>query len=105
MGGFFKEEFSHVSIGYNGVNCIGALEMGYFGLDGLSYVFLFLAVILVPVCIIISWDSIRFLIWEFLVSLFVLIFFLICVFTIRDILGFYIFFEATLMPMFLIVVL
>ena len=53
----------------------------------------------------VSWESIKFLVREFLICLFVLSWLLIGVFTILDILGFYILFEAVLIPMFLIVIL
>ena len=81
------------------------LRWGVFGVDGLSYCFLLLVILLLPICILVSWESIRFLVREFLICLFVLSWLLIGVFTIMDILGFYILFEAVLIPMFLIVIL
>ena len=81
------------------------LRWGVFGVDGLSYCFLLLVILLLPICILVSWESIKFLVWEFLICLFVLSWLLVGVFTILDILGFYILFEAVLIPMFLIVIL
>ena len=81
------------------------LRWGVFGVDGLSYCFLLLVLLLLPICILVSWESIECLVREFLICLFVLSWLLIGVFTIMDILGFYILFEAVLIPMFLIVIL
>ena len=81
------------------------MRWGVFGVDGLSYCFLLLVILLLPICILVSWESIKCLVREFLICLFVLSWLLIGVFTIADILGFYIFFEAVLIPMFLIVIL
>jgi len=50
-----------------------------------------------------SVNSITFFKKEFLISLFFMLLILVGVFTILDILGFYILFEATLIPMFIII--
>lgn len=71
--------------------------------DGISIFFLGLSIILIPICILMSWIVIKNLKKEFLISLFSILFFLVGVFSIMDILGFYILFEAILIPMFIII--
>ena len=71
--------------------------------DGISVFFITLSVLLIPICILMSWNAIKNLKREFLISLFVILLLLIGVFSIMDIIGFYILFEAILIPMFLII--
>ena len=75
----------------------------YFAIDGLSIFFILLTLFLIPVCILISWNSIIFKLKFFLILLFLIEFALINVFSILDLIFFYIFFELTLIPVFLIV--
>ena len=71
--------------------------------DGISVFFITLSVLLIPICILMSWNAIRNLKKEFLISLFIILLLLIGVFSVMDIIGFYILFEAILIPMFLII--
>lgn len=71
--------------------------------DGISLFFIGLSIILIPICIIMSWNSINYFKKEFLISLFSILLLLIGVFTVLDIIVFYILFEAILIPMFLII--
>jgi proton-translocating NADH-quinone oxidoreductase chain M len=73
------------------------------GIDGISIFFLLLTTLLVPLCILVSWNSISYNLKEFLIAFLILDFFLIGVFCILDLLLFYIFFESVLIPMFLII--
>lgn len=75
----------------------------FFGIDGLSIWFILLTTFLIPICILSSWDSIKILQKEFYLSILSILIMLIAVFTVLDLLGFYIFFEAVLIPMFLII--
>nr|BAR46021.1 NADH dehydrogenase subunit 4 [Aurelia sp. 4 sensu Dawson et al. (2005)] len=75
----------------------------YFGVDQLSLPFILLTGLLTPVCIIISWKSITYLIKEFLAFLLIIHLLLIGVFTSLNILIFYIMFEGILIPMFLMI--
>nr|YP_783943.1 NADH dehydrogenase subunit 4 [Aurelia aurita]ABG56240.1 NADH dehydrogenase subunit 4 [Aurelia aurita] len=75
----------------------------YFGVDHLSLPFILLTAILTPICIIISWNSITYLVKEFLVFLLAIHLLLIGVFTSLNILLFYIMFEGILIPMFLMI--
>ena len=75
----------------------------FFAVDGISIFFLVLTALLTSICILISWNSIRFLIKEFLLCLFAIEVLLLGVFTILNLIGFYILFEGILIPMFLII--
>ena len=73
------------------------------GIDGISLFFLLLTTMLIPICILLSWGSVKKDLKEYLIAFLLLEFFLIGVFCILDLLLFYIFFESVLIPMFLIV--
>ena len=75
----------------------------YISIDGLSLFFIGLSILLVPICIIMSWNAVTFFRKEFLLCLFLILVLLIGVFSVLDILVFYILFEAILIPMFLII--
>ena len=73
------------------------------GVDGISLFFIFLTTLLIPLCILTSWNSVGHSLKEFLIAFLFLDFLLIGVFCVLDLLFFYIFFESVLIPMFLIV--
>ena len=73
------------------------------GVDGISLFFLLLTTLLIPICILISWNSISFNLKGYLISFLLIEFFLIGVFCVLDLLFFYIFFESILIPMFIII--
>ena len=73
------------------------------GIDGISLFFILLSTLLIFLCILISWTSVKINIKEFLIAFLIMEFFLIGVFSILDLLLFYIFFESILIPMYLIV--
>ena len=73
------------------------------GIDGISLFFILLSTLLIFLCILISWTSVKTNIKEFLIAFLVMEFFLIGVFSILDLLLFYIFFESILIPMYVIV--
>ena len=73
------------------------------GIDGISLFFLFLTTLLIPLCLMVSWNSVGNNLKEFLVAFLILDFFLIGTFCVLDLLLFYIFFESVLIPMFLII--
>jgi proton-translocating NADH-quinone oxidoreductase chain M len=75
----------------------------YLGVDGISVFFVLLTTFLIPICLLASWDAIKIHIREYSIAFLFLESVLICVFTVLDVLFFYIFFEAVLIPMFLIV--
>lgn len=71
--------------------------------DGISLFFITLSILLIPICIMMSWNAIDNFKKEFLISMFFILILLIGVFTIMDIIGFYILFEAILIPMFIVI--
>ena len=73
------------------------------GVDGISLFFILLTTLLIPLCILTSWNSVGHSLKEFLIAFLFLDFLLIGVFCVLDLLFFYIFFESVLIPMFLIV--
>lgn len=74
-----------------------------FGIDGISMTFILLTTFLIPICLLSSWDSIKFLKKEYLLCFIALDIILIGVFTVLDLLGFYVMFEAVLIPMFIVI--
>jgi len=73
------------------------------GVDGISLFFILLTTLLIPICLLASWDSIQINLKIFLIAFLVMEFFLIGVFCILDVLIFYIFFESVLIPMYLMI--
>lgn len=73
------------------------------GIDGISLFFLLLTTLLIPLCILISWNSVNVDLKSYLIAFLTIEFFLIGVFCVLDLLIFYIFFESILIPMFLII--
>ena len=73
------------------------------GIDGISLFFLLLSTLLIPLCLLVSWNSININLKEYLILFLLLDFFLIGAFSILDLLLFYVFFESILIPMFLII--
>ena len=72
-----------------------------FGLDGISIFFFVLSSFLIFLCVLFVWDS-NFL-KEYLISLILIDLFLLLVFSALDLLIFYVFFEAILIPMYLLI--
>ncbi|MFN9356206.1 MAG: proton-conducting transporter membrane subunit, partial [Alphaproteobacteria bacterium] len=75
----------------------------HLGVDGISLPFVILTAFLMPLCILASWTSIETRVKEYMVAFLVLETFMIGVFVALDLVWFYIFFEAGLIPMFLII--
>ena len=75
----------------------------HLGIDGISLFLIVLTAFLVPVCILCSWDSIRTRVREYMIAFLVMESFIIGVFCALDFVLFYLFFEAMLIPMFLII--
>lgn len=73
------------------------------GIDGISIFFLILTALITPLCLLVSWTSINFNVKEYLILFLLLEFFLIGVFSVLDLLLFYILFESVLIPMYLII--
>ena len=75
----------------------------HLGVDGISILFVLLTAFLMPICIVASWKSIETRVVEYMIAFLVLETLVIGVFTSLDLFLFYIFFEGTLVPMFLII--
>jgi len=73
------------------------------GVDGISMLFVILTTFLMPLCILASWESIQTRVKEYMIAFLVLETMMIGVFTALDLVLFYLFFEAGLIPMFLII--
>ena len=73
------------------------------GIDGISMLFVLLTTLLTPICILASWENIQHRVKEYMISFLVLETFMIGMFCALDMVVFYIFFEAVLIPMFVII--
>jgi NADH-quinone oxidoreductase subunit M len=73
------------------------------GIDGISILFIVLTTFITPICIISCINSVKDRVKEFLIAILVLETFMIGVFCSLDLVVFYLFFEAGLIPMFLII--
>jgi proton-translocating NADH-quinone oxidoreductase chain M len=75
----------------------------FIGVDGISIFFILLTTFLIPICILVEWFSKKKNIKEYYICFLLINIFLIIVFSVLDILIFYIFFESILIPMFLVI--
>ncbi len=73
------------------------------GIDGISILFIVLTTFITPICIISCINSVKDRVKEFLIAILILETFMIGVFCSLDLVIFYLFFEAGLIPMFLII--
>ncbi len=79
-------------------------DIFYFvGVDGLSILFVILTTFLIPICIISSWHSIKARVREYMMAFLLMETMILGVFCAQDFLLFYVFFEAVLIPMYLII--
>jgi NADH-quinone oxidoreductase subunit M len=75
----------------------------HLGVDGISLPFILLSALLTLICIVASWVSITERVKEYMVAFLVMESMMIGMFCALDLILFYVFFEATLIPMFLII--
>src|ERR1700761_9020961 len=73
------------------------------GVDGISVLFVLLTTVLTPVCILSAWDVIHVKVREFMLAFLILETMLVGTFCATDFVVFYMFFEAVLIPMYLII--
>jgi NADH-quinone oxidoreductase subunit M len=73
------------------------------GVDGISVLFVILTTFLMPFCIAASWESIEERVADYMIAFLVLETLMIGVFCALDLVLFYVFFEAGLIPMFIII--
>tara|TARA_B100000945_G_scaffold88588_1_gene68967 strand:+ start:7143 stop:8639 length:1497 start_codon:yes stop_codon:yes gene_type:complete len=84
-------------------NWISGLIKFKLGIDGISILFILLTAFITPICIFSCINSVKERVKEFLIAILVLETFMIGVFCSLDLVIFYLFFEAGLIPMFLII--
>jgi NADH-quinone oxidoreductase subunit M len=75
----------------------------YIGVDGISILFVLLSALIAILCVLISWNSIKAKVKEFYISILLITSFMMGVFCSLDFFLFYLFWEAMLIPMFLII--
>ena len=73
------------------------------GVDGISVFFVLLSTFLTPICILASWESIQHRVKEYMIAFLLLETMMVGMFCALDLVLFYIFFEAVLIPMFIII--
>ena len=107
--GFSGNTISETSIAYHssetlttGENLEPTLNF-ILGIDGISLFFVILTTFLIPVCLLVGWTSIEIYVKEYVISFLIMESLMIAVFSVLDLLLFYIFFESVLIPMFIII--
>ncbi|MFN0041694.1 MAG: NADH-quinone oxidoreductase subunit M [Alphaproteobacteria bacterium] len=75
----------------------------HMGIDGISMPFILLSALLIPICVLASWESIEHRVREYMIAFLVMETMMIGAFSALDLVLFYMFFEGTLIPMFLII--
>lgn len=93
---FYFQQITTYSIGSSFLNLTYS-----FGLDGISLFFFVLSSLLILICILFIWNDKFFK--EYALNLLTIELFLLIVFSILDLFLFYVFFEAILIPMYLII--
>ena len=73
------------------------------GVDGISMPFVLLSTLLTPLCVVASWDAIQKRVKEYMIAFLVLETMMVGLFCALDLVVFYLFFVAVLIPMFLII--
>lgn len=103
---FIWINFDNSNVGFQMVEKHSWLGTGisyHVGVDGISMLFVILTTLLMPFCILASWTSVEKRLKEYMIAFLVLETLMIGVFVSLDIVLFYVFFEAGLIPMFIII--
>lgn len=103
---FIWINFDNSNVGFQMVEKQAWLGTGisyHLGVDGISMVFVILTTLLMPFCILASWTSVEKRLKEYMIAFLILETLMIGVFVSLDIVLFYVFFEAGLIPMFIII--
>jgi len=82
---------------------LGGYASYHMGVDGISMPLVILTTAIMPLCIIASWDSVQNRVKEYMIAFLVLETMMVGTFAALDLVLFYLFFEAGLIPMFLII--
>jgi NADH-quinone oxidoreductase subunit M len=101
----FKFDFSQKTHQFiDKFSLISKPDINYFiGLDGLSFPLILLTVLLIPFCLLLSINSIKHRVKEFVICFLLIETCIIGSFVSLDLFAFYFFFEASLVPMFFII--
>jgi len=105
-------EYDNSNVIFNGANdnTVFSLELFFnykgigtlmFGLDSISIYFFFLSALLIFLCIVFIWNETKFK--EYAICLLLVELFLLIIFSTYDLFFFYVFFEAILVPMYLMI--
>jgi NADH-quinone oxidoreductase subunit M len=73
------------------------------GIDGFALMLIMLSVFLMPICILASWDAIQDRVQEYMAAMLVTLILMVGTFAAQDLFLFYVFFEAGLIPMYIII--
>jgi len=73
------------------------------GVDGISVLFVMLSTLLMPICILASWEAITKMVREYMIAFLFLETMILGMFCALDMVLFYVFFEGVLIPMFIII--
>ena len=98
--------FDNSDPGFQFVERVDWLDSGisyHMGVDGISMLFVILTTFLMPLCILASWEAVEKRVKEYMIAFLILETLMIGVFCALDLVLFYVFFEAGLIPMFLII--
>ncbi|MCO6385528.1 MAG: NADH-quinone oxidoreductase subunit M [Aliihoeflea sp.] len=98
--------FDNANPGFQMVEKVEWLDSGisyHLGVDGISMLFVILTTFLMPICILASWQAIEKRVKEYMIAFLILETLMIGVFCALDLVLFYVFFEAVLIPMFIII--
>ncbi|TPK79596.1 NADH-quinone oxidoreductase subunit M [Mesorhizobium sp. B2-3-14] len=98
--------FDNSQAGFQFVEKVAWLDSGisyHMGVDGISMLFVILTTFLMPLCILASWEAIEKRVKAYMIAFLLLETLMIGVFCALDIVLFYVFFEAGLIPMFIII--
>jgi len=75
----------------------------HLGVDGISVLFVLLSTALTPICVLASWEIIKYQVREYMLAFLILETMMVGTFCALDFIIFYMFFEGTLIPMYLII--
>jgi NADH-quinone oxidoreductase subunit M len=103
---FIWTGFDNSQAGFQFVEKTAWLDSGisyHMGVDGISMLFVILTTFLMPLCILASWQAIEKRVKAYMIAFLLLETLMIGVFCALDIVLFYVFFEAGLIPMFIII--
>jgi NADH-quinone oxidoreductase subunit M len=103
---FIWTGFDNSQAGFQFVEKFAWLDSGisyHMGVDGISMLFVILTTFLMPLCILASWEAIEKRVKAYMIAFLLLETLMIGVFCALDIVLFYVFFEAGLIPMFIII--